>query len=222
MKLKNECAYDATGNIVLASEAVKGQDYFCPSCREKFVFKNSGKTGRGSKCAHFSHTSESNCNESALHAIFKQKAVRILREYIARNEPFGVAWICQRCRNVCRFNMLGTVARGEEEFSLGVGCPRPDIVLFDVHNKPVMVIEIVVNHEPEDSTAQYYKNNEIFMFKYYPQLQDLHKVEECLRYPKVDCRCPKCPPDIVLQARQKVVPSKYVMERGKWKRKPRF
>lgn len=222
MKLKNECAYDATGNIVLASEAVKGQDYFCPSCREKFVFKNSGKTGRGSKCAHFSHASESNCNESALHAIFKQKAVRILREYIARNEPFGVVLLCRMCEKIEIRNALSGISRVEEEFSLGVGCPRPDIVLFDVHDKPVMVIEIVVSHEPEDATLKFYQEKNIVMLKYYPQLQDLHNVEDCLQVPFIDFICTSCRLRNTYPIQIRPIRSKYIVERGKLKRKRRF
>ena len=168
--MKNTFAYDKDKNIVYIADAKKGNDYFCPSCRKKFVFKNSGKEGRGSRCPHFAHPAHSECHESELHAIFKQKTVEILKNFLdIHNFPVVI--------DNKRANLLGGVSRIEGEFSLGVGNPRPDIARVDYGGDCIVALEIVVNHKPENVTIEYYDKNDIVCLQYDVKAEDIKDVQ---------------------------------------------
>ena len=225
--MKNEIAYDAYENIIFVGEAKKGKDYFCPSCHEKLVFKNSGKTGPGSRCAHFSHIGGSDCNESSLHAIFKHETVKILRGCLNEEKPFFVELACRDCGVVHKLNLISGIISVEEELSLGTNCPRPDVALINENKEVVAVMEIVVEHEPEEKALTYYKKNKILIFKYYPQEHDLNDMISRLQVPVFNYHCYDCNVRAYRDSyrdysRLRPPRRNWILERGKLKRKHRL
>ena len=157
-----EFAYDSNKNAVNASAAVKGEKYYCPICREKLVFKNSGKTGKGTRRPHFAHPSGSDCNESPLHAIFKDKVANFLMTLIKNKENFSIGRKCKACGKEMVLNLMPDgIVKIEKEYSFGNNAPQPDIALIDKEGKVKSVIEIVVTHKPEEKTLDFYKKNNI-------------------------------------------------------------
>lgn len=168
--MKNTFAYDKDKNIVYIADAKKGNDYFCPSCQKRFVVKNSGKKGRGSRCPHFAHPAHSECHESELHTIFKQKAIEMLKKQLEVH-VFPVVI------NNKRGNLLGDVSRIEGEFFLGIGNPRPDIALVNHDGNCIAALEIVVTHKPEDATIEYYNKNDIVCLQYDVKAEDIKSIQ---------------------------------------------
>lgn len=163
-KLLLPYAYDNEGNEVHIDNAQKGVKYFCPICREELILRIS-KIPEGKKYYrknHFAHKagSTSNCSESYLHKRTKQNLASLIREKINSNpKELTIGWECDECGEYHKRNLLKKVVKVVEEYDLGT-C-RPDIALFDKDDKVIIVIEVVVTHEPEPEAMLYYKNNNI-------------------------------------------------------------
>ena len=193
-------ALDANGNLVNVDIAQKGNQYFCPTCKNKFILRKSGRTGKGSKRAHFAHNNLTpNCTpEGVLHFSFKKLLIGLLNRYNLENKVLNVNWKCNKCfvdysQVSIQRNLLRKVASIEEEYDLKV-C-RPDIALLNNEGKIIGVIEIVVTHEPEDNAIQYYRENGITLIQInLTSNEDLLKVEERISNPDVVNYCinPKC------------------------------
>ncbi|MBP5649336.1 MAG: hypothetical protein J6X29_04965 [Clostridia bacterium] len=220
-------AYDSNKNAVNASEAIKGEEYYCPNCGVKLVFKNSGKTGKGTRRPHFAHPSGSNCNESPLHAIFKDKVVDILQHFLERREKFDILCRCVRCGKVLSANVLQENMRIQKECWLAKEA-RPDIALIDANGQVYAVIEIVVTHGIEDATLNYYKKMKIAVFRYDITDKDIQDIERRLHYPNAiyNTVCPYC--SVVAQPNKRVLfmqspprysRSRYIFERGRFKKR---
>lgn len=185
-KLLIEFAYDVDKNVVKVSEAKKDDMYFCPSCGEKLVYKNSGRTGIGTRRPHFSHLSHSNCNESPLHAIFKDKVAGFLMTLIQNKENFSIDRKCKACEKKMVQNLLPYgIVKIEKEYSFGKNAPQPDIALIDKEGKVKEVIEVVVTHKPEEKTIDFYKRKNILLYQYNINDEDIYEVESRLLFPDV-------------------------------------
>ena len=221
-----EYAYDGNKNKVAASAATKSLEYFCPKCGIKLVFKNSGKVGKGTRRPHFSHPAGSDCNESPEHAIFKDRAAEILRLCVERGASFYVLWKCNRCGKQAYNNILFPDTRIEKEFSFGKSA-RADIALINGNNQVYAVIEIVVKHPLEEATSSFYMRNNIIVFQYNINGEDLVNIEKRLHCPDLisNVHCPAC-----IARERAYVPlirtrtySRKVFEKGRWrKRYPRL
>lgn len=165
MELLHEYGIDKNGNLVRASLAIKGEEYFCPGCKDNFILKNSGKTGKGSRRPHFAHKNlEGNCShESYLHNTFKMKTLEILKEHISRNIPFTITWECRYCSQIHPLNLTGGIFNVFAEYDMKER--RPDIALLDQNNNVVAVIEIVYKHAPENNAIKFYKDNDIILIQ---------------------------------------------------------
>ena len=187
-----EIAYDENKNIVFANNAVKGKKYFCPECKEELVFKNSGKTGPGSRCPHFAHKGGSthNCEpESVLHAAFKNETAKFLRSCLAENKSFDIKWTCSNCGYPYSGNLLFIAKSIEVEYNLKV-C-KPDIALLDDAGKVRIAVEIVNTHKPEENTLAYYKDNGIILVQYNVVKEDFINIENKLKTPDNVSLCTK-------------------------------
>lgn len=189
-------AFDSDNNVVFVKDAVKGIPYKCPECGEELVFKSSGKTGQGSRRAHFAHKSEggSNCTpESLLHSAFKLKTAEILQEKISCGcKEFILKYKCTGCSKSYSGNILYMAKDVKVEFDMGV-C-RPDIALLDAKGKVVIVVEIVNTHYPEERVLKYYRDNGIVLVQYKVTEVDLQDIEEKLHNPNqvflcIDSNC---------------------------------
>ena len=188
-ELLNRIAFDEDKNIVFVENAVKGKNYFCPECNGRFVYKNSGKTGPGTKRPHFAHQSDvSNCSpETILHASFKIKAAELLSERIAKGENFPIEWTCLQCNVKYPYNILFMAKHVKVEHDLKE-C-RPDIALLDADGNAIAVIEVVVTHAPEENTLKYYHDNGIVLVQYNVKETDLLDIAEKLKHPDVVSLC---------------------------------
>lgn len=188
-ELLNRIAFDEDKNIIFVENAEKGKNYFCPKCNGRLVYKNSGRTGPGSKRPHFAHHSDvSNCSpETILHATFKTKAAELLCDRIAKGEKFPIEWTCPQCSGKYPYDILFMAKHVKVEHDLKE-C-RPDIALLDEEGNTIAVIEVVVTHEPEENTLKYYHDNGIVLVQYNVTEADLIDIEEKIKHPDVVSLC---------------------------------
>lgn len=188
-------AIDDGGNLVHINDAEKGKDYYCPSCKGKFILKRSGNTGKGSKRPHFAHNKLSpNCTaESVLHYSFKKELVNLLNKYLSEEKELLVNWNCTTCSEHNEGNLLAKTTSIEEEYNLKV-C-QPDIALLNAEDNVIVAIEVVVTHDPEDKVLQFYKENDIILIQInLSSDKDLNNIESKISTPNIVgyCLSPKC------------------------------
>lgn len=194
-------AFDNEGNEIHIDNAIKGQKYFCPICGGELILRisNIPKGQKYHRKNHFAHKTGSvnNCSESYLHKRTKQKLVVLIREKISsESKELTFGWHCDECGEYHKGNLIKKAVNIIEEYDLGT-C-RPDIALLDKDGKVVIVIEVVVTHEPETEVLSYYADNKIACLQLV-----VHDFEDCddlekrlLSINKVNmCPnriCPKC------------------------------
>lgn len=188
-------AVDKNGNLIHIDNAEKGINYYCPICKNEFILRKSGKTGKGSKRPHFAHNQLSpNCTpESVLHYSFKKMLINLLGKYKSENKPLVMSWSCNFCNNKNSGNLLEKVASIKEEYNLKV-C-QPDIALLDEKANVFAVVEIVVTHEPKENVLKYYKENNIILIQInLSSEEDLNDIEKKIKKPNIVDYClnPKC------------------------------
>ena len=188
-------ANDAEGTLTKVSDAVKGKDYYCLECKNKLILKRSGKTGKGSRRPHFSHSIVStNCTpESVLHFAFKKFLASYLVSLLTGHQALTVSWTCRSCGAGQTGNLLEHVVRVEEEYDLSV-C-RPDIALLDSKGCLVAAIEIVVTHAPEPSAVHYYREGGVVLVQINLESdEDLDRVQDKIASPSIFdyCSKPRC------------------------------
>lgn len=184
------------GNFILAKDAEKGSDFFCPVCDEKIILRKSGNTGKNSKRPHFSHKSlMPNCTpESALHYSYKILLADKIKKHINESKELKVYWHCKFCHDRHSGNLLKKIKRVVVEYTGLVKC-KPDITLFDESDKVFAVIEVVVTHKPEANALEFYKANNIILIQVNLETdEDLLEIEkEIFRPSLVDiCFNPVC------------------------------
>lgn len=197
-KILHTHAEDESGNLIHVNNAEKGIKYYCadPECKKEIIFRNSGKTGKGSKRPHFSHKKGTNPNcspERALHEVFKNKLIDLLEKYKAEIKPFIFNWNCGVCNYTNSGNLLEKATLIKAEYYLGE-C-RPDIALLDKEENVLAVIEIVNTHPPEERVLQYYKNKKITLIQInLTSDEDSSRVEERTKNPHIVdlCISPAC------------------------------
>jgi predicted RNA-binding Zn-ribbon protein involved in translation (DUF1610 family) len=182
-------AYDEKGHLVIAKDAVKGNKYFCPECGEELIYKNSGKSGPGSRCPHFAHKGGGhNCDpESVLHAVFKKEAATLLNSFLNEKKAFVVDWRCRVCNTPYSGNLLYCTKTISVEYDMKV-C-RPDIALLDDSGKVRVALEVVYTHSPEENTLAFYRENGIVLVQYNVHPEDLPRLVEKLHKPDVVSLC---------------------------------
>lgn len=185
----NKIAFDSEGRIVFIQDAIKGLDYYCPDCGERFAVKNSGKTGPHSKRPHFAHTGAShNCTpESILHKAFKKLSAELLQTCINEKQSFSIEWACPHCAEKYKGDLLAAAKSVVVEKDLQI-C-RPDISLLDNDGSVVATIEVVVSHEPELPTLSYYAEHGIPMIRVDVTEEDLNNVAAKLAKPDFVSLC---------------------------------
>lgn len=185
-------------------------NYYCPLCKKEFVFRKSGKIGKGSKRPHFAHNelTPSCTPEGVLHYSFKKKLIDLLGKYKSEDNPFILSWVCDSCNNKNSVDLLRKTALIKEEHVLDE-C-RPDIALLDKEENVLGVIEIVVTHKPEESALQCYKANNIILIQInLISEEDFNQVEEKVKNPDIVdlCLSPKCQNREKYKIKRKIVAS---------------
>jgi hypothetical protein len=176
-----EYAEDTDGNIIHVDKAATGINYYCPSCKEGFIFKN-GKIRQ----RHFAHKNpSSNCtSEGYLHKTFKKLLVALIKDYISRKLSLDISWECDICKNNHKGNLLAGIIDAKDEYDMEV-C-RPDIALFNEKGNTPIVIEIVDTHPPEANAIEHYvKNGITLILVKVNSLNDLENVENIIKYSSI-------------------------------------
>jgi hypothetical protein len=183
-ELLHEYALDKNGVLVKANDAIKGEDYFCPGCKAKFILKKSGNTGKGSRRPHFAHNGlEDNCSyESYLHNTFKIRVAELINGYVANGLPLYLNWKCNACNQQHQINLSKIITKAELEYNMKER--TPDIALFNMQGNVVFVIEIVYKHAPEAGAIAFYQQHRIVMIQIDIFTEDdLNNIEDKLHNP---------------------------------------
>ena len=171
-------AQDSKGNRITADEAVRGEDFFCPSCKGAMILR------RGEiKIAHFAHKNLTpNCNpETVLHKLGKEKVKHILDNHLDNKEPLTAGFMCNQCYGMHYYDITERIQRVELERSLDMF--RPDVSLVDLQDSTRAVIEIVVTHAPEPEVLKLYdRKNIIYLRINLSEYKDLESLEEKMQY----------------------------------------
>jgi competence CoiA-like predicted nuclease len=150
-------AEDINGKIIHINNVLSGIEYYCPECKEKFIFKK-GKIRQ----QHFAHNNtSSNCTgEGYLHKAFKKLLLDYILACINKKQPMHISLRCIYCHKIMRINLLTENCIVKDEYDMEI-C-RPDIALIDEKKSIYAVFEIVVTHKPEENVVKYYQKNNIF------------------------------------------------------------
>ena len=135
------------GNIVHINEVERGLacNCICPACNGSLIARKGGI-----KCHHFGHNPGLNCNsETALHATGKRMIFQQIEYSLERKEEIPIEWKCSICEEMHTGNLLKKTDSASIEYSYKGG--RADIGLLDVNKIPVVFIEVVVTHAPENN-----------------------------------------------------------------------
>jgi hypothetical protein len=179
-------AIDEQNNFVLIDNAEKGKTYFCPECKGEFIFCK-GKIKR----PYFAHKVLSlNCTpENVLHRSFKEILVKKIKNYIEKKNSINMKWECNYCDEEHSGNLLKKTYFVKMEHDLKK-C-RPDIALFDKNQNVYAVIEIVVEHKPEQSTLDFYNENNIILIQYnLTSDEDIKNMDNIIKEPNHVANCP--------------------------------
>lgn len=169
-------AINSEGKVVHINEVPNGKECgcICPSCKEKLIAKNQGKTDRKH---HFAHQSGTECDyavESMLHLLAKEK---IRKTFLSSNEfgiEFGYYSYCSYLEN-CEYVHYGDCCTYEtKRFDLKTfydSCEqekpyenmnrRSDLKLFSSTNpeRSPIYLEFCVTHASDD--AKLHSDNKI-------------------------------------------------------------
>lgn len=195
MKILYTIAKDKDGHLINASEAKKGDDFFCPLCNSELLLRKSGNTGKNSKRPHFAHKALTpNCTpETALHFLAKNLIAEKIKNNIQNKASINFSWRCHFCGEIHKGDLLKKAKDVKLEYGLSI-C-RPDIALFDDANRVYAVIEVVVTHKPEAAVIQYYKENNITLVQInFNSDSELDAIDSKISNPShvLICYNPKC------------------------------
>jgi len=179
MEILYKYAEDVNGKIIHINNAMAGENYFCPECKEKFTFRN-GKIRQ----RHFSHTNTSyNCTgEGYLHKTFKKMLLELIRNNLSNNLPLIINFKCNICNMEHNGDILNGIIEVKDEYNLEM-C-RPDIVLINKKNMVPIIIEIVDKHEPENNVFNFCKINGTVLIRIKIEtVNDLENVNKKISFP---------------------------------------
>ena len=177
----NKFAKDNNGKHIHIDNALSGVDYYCPVCKEKFIFKKGNIRQR-----HFAHNnSSSNCTgtgEGYLHKTFKKMLLENIKNNLNNKSPIIINWICNICNMEHNGDLLNEIIDAKDEYNL-VEC-RPDIALIDKNGNVPIIIEIVDKHEPEKNVIDYcIKHNIVLIRIKLDSIDDLENIENKIKLP---------------------------------------
>ncbi|MCL2683059.1 MAG: competence protein CoiA [Bacteroidales bacterium] len=182
MEILYKYAETNNGNIIFIENALSGEKYHCPVCKEELIFRN-GKIRQ----KHFCHKNKTNnCGngggEGYLHETFKKMLFNYILESIKNNTPLEIFWICNICKKEHNGNLILGISEIKMEYSLEK-C-RPDLVLINEQGNASIIIEVVDKHEPENNVLEYCsKNNTVLIRIKLDSIEDLENVENKIKTP---------------------------------------
>ena len=154
--------------LVHISEVESGSEHgaVCPDCQRPLIARKGSKTRH-----HFAHHADVQCNpETVLHKIAKMLLSSQLESALIEKKEIPLTWTCSWCQEEHTGNLLRKARSVLVEHALQ-GC-RPDLTLFDEHDTPVVIIEIVVSHHPEEHVREFCRRNGIGLLEYHINTDD--------------------------------------------------
>ena len=152
-KLLYTIAKTKDNKIIKAINADKNESYYCVVCGSEMVLKKSEKQLRRSHFAHKVLTE--NCTpEGALHFAFKNLLFERIDNCLKNDHLLEIEWLCEFCNQKHKVDLLKKTENVKIEAILD-SC-KPDIVLFDKDNVPIIAIEVIVTHYPEETSLKYF------------------------------------------------------------------
>ena len=181
--------------MVHISEVAAGRqaDCVCPECGEQLIAR------KGPKLAHhFAHEGGTECSgESALHKLGKLLIHAGIQRALAARTPVQLHWKCHQCPDSHEGNLLKKAASVKLEHNLDEA--RPDVLLLNDSGQPVVAIEVVVTHAPEDTVLEYYARRSIQLVRVnltdgaaLEPLMDLQKLSASFVSFCARRKCPRC------------------------------
>ena len=143
----------------------------CPVCRGTLIARQ-GETN----AHHFAHHQDDNCDgETLLHYLGKHLLCSRISLAISRREGILFSWRCRECEDVHQGDLIEEASSVRLEESLGN--IQPDVTLFDQHRRPLVLVEVVVTHESEQSVWAYARDNETDLVIFRITENDLEHLE---------------------------------------------
>ena len=186
-------ALDKAGSIVKAVDAPRSEIYLCIGCGDRMVLR------RGEiKRPYFAHYTENpNCKpETVLHKMAKDNIKVGIDTALSLKFDYPFAWRCPVCNQEHKGNLARSTREVKTEVSLdGV---RPDILITSMKEKPLVAIEVVVTHRPEQEAIEAYKRLKLPVLLVEPGWEDLDNLKsglglvEAWQAPCKAKHCPKC------------------------------
>jgi len=184
-------ALDKSGSIVKAVDTPRSELYTCISCGERMVLR------RGEiKRPYFAHyTEDLNCTpETVIHKMAKDNIKTGIDRALKWKFKYQFTWRCP----VCNQDHKGDLALSPREVKTEVSLDgvRPDILLSSIKGKPLVAVEVVVTHSPEQEAIEAYKRLKMPVLLIRPGWEDLEKLKTGLgqvKAWKARCRAKRCP-----------------------------
>lgn len=184
-------ALDKGGSIVKAVDAPRSEIYSCIACGERMVLR------RGEiKRPHFAHHTENpNCTpETVLHKMAKDSIREGIENAMSLRLKYPFTWDCPVCKQSHKGNLTRRTREVKTEVNLdGV---RPDILITSMKEKPLVAIEVIVTHSPEQEAIEAYKRLKIPVLLVEPWWEDLEKFKRGLGLVEAwqaPCKAKPCP-----------------------------
>lgn len=186
------------GVLIHISDVESGSKHggVCAVCNRPLIARKGAQ-----KRHHFAHQADVQCNpETVLHKLGKILLQSQIETALKARRDVPVTWKCSRCADEHKGNLLRKASAVRLEFPL-TGC-RPDLTLFDENDNPIAIIEIVVQHAPEEHVREFCKTHSIGVLEYHIRtdndLDALRSLDEfcatvgsvCLRKKCATCKEP--------------------------------
>jgi len=183
---------DRDGKLIHISQVERGLkcNCKCPDCEKPLVARKGQKTKH-----HFAHYPGANCSaETVLHQLGKRLLYNRISSAIINHQSVPICWQCEYCPEEHKGNLVKKASTLEIEKDFGT-C-RPDITLLQEDKHPVVFIEIVVSHAPDENVLNYVTENDITLVEFHlKSAEDLEViVESSTLHPTIVHLClrPKC------------------------------
>lgn len=149
IKLKVSVALNNQNRLCTPQQAIKGQDYICPSCQERVILRQ-GKI----KTAHFAHKVSEVCNqETILHKAAKHLIVQTISDWKSGKGDIPILQkVCDVCGDTIKQPLPDKVQSAVLEHSIDEGF-IVDVALM-VKGAPAAAVEIRVSHAVDENKAQ--------------------------------------------------------------------
>lgn len=154
-------ALNLSGNIVSAVSSPKKSQYTCIECQTRM--KLCGGNKQQFHFRHYHDTDKTCSPESVIHKAGKIILKIKIDDAIAGNTPLNLIGQCSGCGKEFATNLVEHIDQVMIEKSLFDNKCRPDLLGFK-NNKPIIALEIVNTHYPEQQTLQNLEANGVRTF----------------------------------------------------------